>query len=138
MTVEQLVGDGEAEHRVAEELQALVGGKPTVLVGVAAVGQRQRQQLVGQLDAQRLGQGFARSTHGRSGVWSENMPESLAHRGSICSWWWPGSASASGTPQSGHNPGQSGRHTGDSGNSNTTVSISGCSRSIVPSTIWPI
>src|SRR3569623_350768 len=42
--VERL-GDHAAEHRVAEELQALVGRQATVLVGVRAVRQRALQQL---------------------------------------------------------------------------------------------
>ena len=50
------------EDGVAEKLQALVGGQPAVLVGVAAVGQRQGQQLVGQVDAERVEQGSPGST----------------------------------------------------------------------------
>ena len=46
------VGDDEAEHRVAEELQALVGGQAAVLVRLGAVGERQREQPVGQRQAQ--------------------------------------------------------------------------------------
>jgi hypothetical protein len=46
------LGDHDAQHRVAEELQPLVGGQPAVLVGVGTVGQRQGEQLVGELDAE--------------------------------------------------------------------------------------
>ena len=42
--VERL-GDDDAEHGVTEELQALVGRQPAVLVGVRAVGQRALEQL---------------------------------------------------------------------------------------------
>src|SRR4051794_6147354 len=48
----ELVGDDQAEHRVAQELQALVGGQAAVLVRERPVGQRQTEQPVGQLDAQ--------------------------------------------------------------------------------------
>jgi hypothetical protein len=48
----QPLGDDDRQHRVAEELQPLVGGQPTVLVGVGPVGQRKRQQVVGDLDAE--------------------------------------------------------------------------------------
>ena len=47
------LGDDDAQHRVAQELQPLVGGQPAVLVGVGAVGQRQGEQLVGDLDPER-------------------------------------------------------------------------------------
>ena len=49
LAVEILAGD-EPQHRVAQELQALVGGQSTVLVGVRAVGEREGQQLLVQLD----------------------------------------------------------------------------------------
>ncbi|GAA4678530.1 hypothetical protein GCM10023226_14790 [Nocardioides nanhaiensis] len=42
--VERL-GDDDAEHRVAEELQPLVGGQPTVLVGEGAVREGTLEQL---------------------------------------------------------------------------------------------
>ena len=45
VVVEQRGGDHHAEHRVAEELQPLVGGQAAVLVRVRAVGQRPLQQL---------------------------------------------------------------------------------------------
>ena len=51
---EDLGGDDQPEHGVAEELEPLVGGQATVLVGVAAVCQRDGQQFVGQVDAERL------------------------------------------------------------------------------------
>ena len=82
MAVKQLLGDGQPEHRVAEELQPLVGRQPAVLVGVAAVRQRHGEQLVGQLDPQGL------SSASRSPVTCRpvsSIEESLAHRGSICS-----------------------------------------------------
>ena len=50
------VGDDQAEHRVAQELQALVGGQAAVLVRVRAVGQREPEQVVGQLDAEGVAQ----------------------------------------------------------------------------------
>ena len=59
MTVVELVGDGQAQHGVAEKLQALVGRQPAVLVGIAAVGQRQLEQLIGQLDPERVEQGLS-------------------------------------------------------------------------------
>ena len=46
--VERL-GDDDAEHGVAEELEALVGGQPAVLVGVGAVRQGALEQLGVQL-----------------------------------------------------------------------------------------
>jgi hypothetical protein len=52
----QLIGDDQAEHRVAQELQALVGRQAAVLVGEGPVGQRQPEQAVGQLDAQGIPQ----------------------------------------------------------------------------------
>ena len=65
----QRVGDDEAEHRVAEELQPLVVGQAAVLVGVGAVRQgTQKQRLVDRLaDAPRAGGGRAQST-GRCGA----------------------------------------------------------------------
>src|SRR4051794_17098801 len=39
------LGDDDAEDRVAEELEALVGGQATVLVGVGAMRERKLQQL---------------------------------------------------------------------------------------------
>ena len=50
------VGDDDAEHGVAEELQPFVVRQPAVLVGVGAVGQGALQQLGVQLDAERLGE----------------------------------------------------------------------------------
>ena len=41
----QRLGDDHAEHRVAEELQALVGRQVAVLVGVGPVRQRELEQL---------------------------------------------------------------------------------------------
>ena len=65
--MKQLVGDGQPEHRIAEELEPLVGRKPAVLVGIAAVGQRQGEQFIGQLDAECRDQRFARIAHGPLG-----------------------------------------------------------------------
>src|SRR3954466_8264869 len=48
----ELVGDDQAEHRVAQELQTLVGRQSAVLVGVGPGGERQPEQVAGQLDAQ--------------------------------------------------------------------------------------
>ena len=39
-----MLGDHQAEHRVAEELQALVGGQAALLVRVGAVGQGALEQ----------------------------------------------------------------------------------------------
>src|SRR5690606_14549800 len=50
LVVEPL-GDAQAQHRVAEELQALVGGQAAVLVGVRPVCQRQAQQIRSYVDA---------------------------------------------------------------------------------------
>ena len=57
--VERL-GDDDAEHRVAEELQALVGGQPAVLVGERPVRQRALEQpgiqdRISECSAKRLG-----------------------------------------------------------------------------------
>ena len=81
--------DHQAEHRVAEQFQALVGRQATVLVGVAAVGQGQCQQVVGEVCAERLDEVLAR----HDGVPPSGPPSSgrnrasLAHRGSMLSWW---------------------------------------------------
>ena len=40
-----MLGDDQAEHRVTEKLQTLVGGQATLLVGIGAVGQGAVQQL---------------------------------------------------------------------------------------------
>ena len=91
--VERL-GDDDPEHGVPEELQALVGGETTVLVGVRAVGQGALQQLgvqdriperraelavVGQADRVWIREpddgrtwrrtGHTRRTHGAGGAW---------------------------------------------------------------------
>jgi predicted flap endonuclease-1-like 5' DNA nuclease len=42
--VERL-GDHDTEHRVAEELQTLVGGDATVLVGIGTVGEGALEEL---------------------------------------------------------------------------------------------
>ena len=136
MPVIELLGDGQPEHRVAEELQPLVGGQPAVLVGVAAVRQRDGEQFIGQVHAQRLEQRRAVRRHdGPPGSsvadCSGSMAASFAQRGSICSWWCPGSAVASGIPHCGHSPGQSGPHVGANGSASPTASMMGCSRSTV-------
>src|SRR4029077_913087 len=134
VTVVELLGDGQPEHRVAEEHQALVGGQPAVLGGVDAVRQRDGEQVVGQVDTECLEQGCPVVAHSSS---RSNMPASLAHRGSICSWWWPGSAVASGTPHCGHRPAQSGPHSGENGSASPTASTIGCSRATVLATTRP-
>ena len=72
----ELVGDDEAEHRVAEELQALVGRQPAVLVGEGPVGQRQPEQAVGQLDAE----GVAQPASGPLGV---RLPTRRTHGSAV-------------------------------------------------------
>jgi hypothetical protein len=52
----ELVGDDQAEDRVAEELQALVGRQAAVLVREGPVGQREAEQVVRQLDAEGVGE----------------------------------------------------------------------------------
>ena len=136
VAVEELVGDGQAQHGVAEELQALVGRQPAV---------SRRHSCGGSTPARAVPSGrstpSASSSSWRDGVTahpaaprrassSGNIAANLAHRGSMLSWWWPGSA-ASETPHSGHSPGQSGRHTGENGSSSPTASMIGCSRSTV-------
>src|SRR3712207_5209954 len=56
MSAKQVIGDDHPEHGVAEELQALVGFKATVLIGVGAVGKRKSQPLGVDLDAERAKQ----------------------------------------------------------------------------------
>ena len=60
MVAIQRLGDHEPEHRVAEELEALVGRQPAVLVRVRAVRQRLLEQSWRQVDAQRLTERVAR------------------------------------------------------------------------------
>lgn len=55
----QPLGDDDREHRVAEELQPLVGGQSAVLVRVRAVGERQGEELLGDLHTQRREKGPA-------------------------------------------------------------------------------
>ena len=85
MAVVELLGDGQAEHRIAQELQALVGGQATVLVGEAAMGERDGEQFVRQVDTERFEQPRAVDRHVSSPVCSRSVA-SLAQRGSICSW----------------------------------------------------
>ena len=107
---EDLGGDHQTEHGVAEELEPLVGGQAAVLVGVAAVGQREGQQIVGQVDAERLEQRRAVDRHSRSPSRSGRpsstgfMAASLAQRGSMTSWWC-GSASRRSRPARHRTPG---------------------------------
>ena len=48
-----MVGDNHTEHRVAEELQPLIGFQPTAFVGIRAVGERESQQLGVEINAER-------------------------------------------------------------------------------------
>ena len=48
MPPEQLLGDDEPEHRVAQELQPLVGRQPTVLVGEGPMRHGALHQRIGQ------------------------------------------------------------------------------------------
>ncbi|GAA4984993.1 hypothetical protein GCM10023225_24900 [Kineococcus glutinatus] len=50
----EAVGDDEPEHRVPQELQALVGGQAAVLVGVRAVRQRLQEQRRADAQAETL------------------------------------------------------------------------------------
>jgi hypothetical protein len=52
MGSEQPIRYDQPQHRVAEELQPLVGGQATVLVRVRAVGQGTVESLVAQFDAE--------------------------------------------------------------------------------------
>ena len=77
VAVERL-GHDHAEHRVAEELQPLVGGQPAVLVGVGTVGQGAVEQLgVQDRVAERVRAGRrtagGRRSHPRRD-WSEDRP----------------------------------------------------------------
>ena len=90
---EDLGGDHQTEHGVAEELEPLVGRQTARLIGVAAMGQGEGQQIVGQVDAERLEQRGPVHRHSRppaagSGVSSSTgfMAASLAHLGSMTSW----------------------------------------------------
>src|SRR3954451_3778728 len=56
VVAEKRVGDDQAEHGVAEELQPLVGGQPAVLVGVGPVGQRAVEQRGVDVDPETLAQ----------------------------------------------------------------------------------
>ena len=62
-----------------------------MFVGVTAVGQSQRQQIVGQRDAERVEQWLPRQVlsvdggHGVSPGWSGNISVSFAQRGSMMS-----------------------------------------------------
>ncbi|MGD0439715.1 MAG: hypothetical protein ABSB52_03715 [Acidimicrobiales bacterium] len=52
-----MVGDDEAEHRVTEQLEPLVGRQPAPLGAVGAVGQRLAQQVgIDGVPAERLAQ----------------------------------------------------------------------------------
>src|SRR6202021_1011566 len=79
--VEQFVGHGQTQHGVTQKLQAFIGRQAAVFVGVAAVSQRQRQQLVGQIDLQ----GVKQITHRRrrlcrSPAWSRVWPSAGRRR----------------------------------------------------------
>src|SRR5215212_1282127 len=79
MPMVKLLGDGQPEYGVSEEFQALIGRQTAVFVGVAAVGQRDGQQFLWQIDAQRIEQRRTVSRHVSS---RSRMPLSLAQRGS--------------------------------------------------------
>lgn len=53
MGAKQVVGDDHTEHRVAEELQPLVGFQPSAFVGIRAVGEGESQQLGVEINAER-------------------------------------------------------------------------------------
>ena len=74
------VGDDEAQHRVAEELQALVGGQTAVLVGVRAVGQGALEQRLVDRAPDHLEQVVDSAPTGRGTVLS-SRPTSRAHLG---------------------------------------------------------
>ena len=63
--VVQALGDAQAEYRVAQEFQALVGRQAAVLVGVGPVRQREPQQIRPHLDAEGVEE--ARVRTGRAG-----------------------------------------------------------------------
>jgi hypothetical protein len=52
--VVEVIGDDQAEHRIAKEFKTLVGLKPTVLISIRTVGQRKRQKLVIKGDVERF------------------------------------------------------------------------------------
>ena len=56
MSAVQVLGDHQAEHRVTEELEPLVGRQAAVLVRVGPVGQGKREQLGVHFDAERFKQ----------------------------------------------------------------------------------
>src|SRR5699024_11301124 len=96
----QVLGDDHSEYRVAEELQALIGGDAAGLVSERTVRQREYEQFGVDVHTQR-GQEFLRSFRAHrsgpssrpvSGSTSVRSCSSAAQRGSICSWACPGSA----------------------------------------------
>jgi hypothetical protein len=52
-------GDNDREHRVAEELQPLVGGQPAVLVRVGTMREREGEEFLGDLYPERREKGPA-------------------------------------------------------------------------------
>src|SRR5689334_19554547 len=67
MATEQRVGDDQAEHGVAEELQALVGGQATVLVRERPVSECALEQIRARCYTERA---FELGSVGRRMVWS--------------------------------------------------------------------
>lgn len=88
MAVVELLGDGQAQHRVAEKLQPLIGWQTTVLIRVTAVGQRDGEQLRRKRHTQSSQQILVTITHESPPAWSSSVGisfASFAQRGSICS-----------------------------------------------------
>ena len=76
---EERVGDDQAEHGVAEELQPLVGGQPAVLVGERAVRQGALEQLRAERHLKGLQQlvGTGSGAPGTAAPSSPDMPITL-------------------------------------------------------------
>ncbi|SHX44873.1 Uncharacterised protein [Mycobacteroides abscessus subsp. abscessus] len=84
MAVVKRLGNRQTQNGIPEELQPFVGGQATVLVGIAAMRERKREQLIAELYTDRRAQVvvtmFGGGTH-----WSSPKLASLAQRGSILS-----------------------------------------------------
>ena len=81
--VVERVGDDQAEHRVAEELQALVVRQPAVLVGVRAVGQGAPEQRCVDRAAGHLAGGGRAARDGSQRCQCTGRGRPLAHEGGI-------------------------------------------------------